>query len=122
MRPALVGALVFPSLAVLDCFAAASTVVAAPAQHGIERFQLLSVQAADWQLAQQRPDVLVQLLDVPLPGRRLDVEHLEPAVEQLVDGRSGPRVAALVDLGQEAGPCLSASRRALGPAGMVSVR
>jgi hypothetical protein len=49
--------------------------------------------------------MFLDLLDVALAGRHVDIEHFEPAVEELVQRRPGARVAMFVDLGESASAC-----------------
>ena len=100
----------------------AVAVVPAAAQLGVERVEHVGV---------QRPD-----LAVPMSGRMwffgvagvrrqrglLQRRQLEVAVEQLVDRRARPRVAALVDLVQQPGPRGLGLGAAFGPAGTTSTR
>jgi len=58
------------------------------------------------------------LLDLPHvadPGRRLDLEDFQPPVKKLVDGRLRRRVAALIDLTQQAGTRLLSLARCIRP-------
>jgi hypothetical protein len=52
-----------------------AAMVAAPAKPRVERLQQLGVDPGDLDRAEQGPDVLVGLADVPEPGRWFDVEH-----------------------------------------------
>jgi hypothetical protein len=45
--------------------------------------------------------MLLDLLDVALPGRYIDVQDLEPPVEELVHRRLASRIAAFVNLRQQ---------------------
>jgi hypothetical protein len=106
VRPALRVAVVSPSDPVVDQVTGTAATRPAQAQLAVEAVQGLAVQLADLQLAQGRTEVVG---DVPAIGAgrgRLDVEHLEVAVEETVDRGLRPGVATLVDLGQELGPDL----------------
>jgi hypothetical protein len=80
-------------------------VLAALAQLGVETLQGLGIEPADLQGADRGADVLVDLADVTLPGGRLQLDHFEVAVEELVDcRRAGTGAAVLVDLGEQLDP------------------
>jgi hypothetical protein len=66
---------------------------------GVER---LAVQLADGKVADERADVRPDDLLVAAPRCLLDVEELEVAVHQLVDGGLRARAALLVDLVDQA--------------------
>lgn len=96
--------------------------MAAPAHAGVERFEDFCVQPGDLEPADHGPNVLVQLGLVVVPGRRFQLDDIEPAVEQLVEGCSGTRDSLFVDLRQELGPSLLGFALSVGPAGTVSTR
>jgi hypothetical protein len=77
---------------------ASVAMVAAPAQLGIERVKCFDVEPAKGKLAEQRSDVLANLGLVASLRRRVDVKHLQPSRQQLIDRRTGPRVPPFVDL------------------------
>src|SRR5690348_9255866 len=79
-----------------------TTVMAAASQGRVERLQRLSINLSYRDRAEQRPNVLVDLSDVAKPGGHLDVEHIQPAVKQLIHRRVGTRIALFVDLRQQA--------------------
>ncbi|MDT7708089.1 MAG: hypothetical protein QOG20_3696 [Pseudonocardiales bacterium] len=89
---------------------------AAAAQLGVEGVQHLGVHPAGLQTPDERPDVLLQVARVHAMGGAADVERLQMAVEQLVEGRVRARVPALVDLVEQPGP------RGLGLAGRLRAR
>lgn len=62
---------------------------------GVER---LAVQLADGEVTQEWSDVRSDDVLVAAPGRLLDVEELEVAIHQLVDGGLCTRTALLIDL------------------------
>jgi hypothetical protein len=78
---------------------AAVAVLAALSQLGVETFEGLGVEPVDLHGADGRPDVLVDLADVSLTGRGLQLDDLQVPVQQLVDRGAGAGAAALVDLG-----------------------
>jgi hypothetical protein len=108
-------------LSVLDVLPSVAVIATAP-EYGVEGLERLRVDAPDRQRAEQRSDVLVDLLDVALAGRHVDVENLGPAVEELGHGGSRAWVAPLVDLARNLVRAFSASRLAVGPGARVSVR
>jgi hypothetical protein len=83
--------------------ASAATVVAAAAPGGVEGLKRLGINLAQREATEEGPDVLLDLGDVALARRHIDVEHAYPPVKELADGGTGARIAPLVDLGQEAG-------------------
>ena len=68
----------------------------------VERVQDLAVDVPDLNPAEQRLDVVLDEPPVAVQRRRLDVEHLQVPFEDLTHGGAGARVAALVDLGEQA--------------------
>lgn len=101
VRPATLVARVWTAGAVLDQPFAPRTVIAAAPQLGVERFDRLCIQSADLDVADERPDVPVDVAEIAMAGRPLDLEDVQPAIQKLVHGRLGPRVAALVHLGDQ---------------------
>jgi hypothetical protein len=77
--------------------------IAALAKLRVERLQGLDIKPPDLKPAKERPDVLADLPLVAASGARLDIDHLKPAMNQLVDRRGRSRVALLVDPVQQ--PC-----------------
>ncbi len=99
MRPAAHVALMLAGRAMVG----ASTVGAvdtAAAELRVERVEYLGVDRACLQPADERPDVLHQVLGVHRVGGAADVERLQIAVEQLVESRVRARAPALVDLAE----------------------
>jgi hypothetical protein len=88
----------------------------------VERVQDLAVDLTDLDLADQRPDVVVDERLVAVQRGRLDVQHLTVPVEELVDGCSGARVAPFVDLGEQPGTCLLRLASGAWPGQTISVR
>jgi hypothetical protein len=84
----------------------ASAVVAALAQLGAEGLQDLRIELANLHRAEHRPDVLADLSLVPMPGARLDVDHIEPAIDQLVHGLPSCAGCVLVNLVEQPRPDL----------------
>jgi hypothetical protein len=82
----------------------AGAVITTPAKGGVEGLQDLGVQASDLQVPELRSDVLLDLADVPAPGRRLNVEDFQLPVEQLVDRGASSWAAPFVDLAEQPGP------------------
>ena len=80
-----------------------TAMVLALAKVGIERFEDLGVHSSNRQMPEGRPDVLVDLGEIAAPGAGLGVEHLQPAVQQLVEGRRCAWVPLLVDLVEQSG-------------------
>jgi hypothetical protein len=76
---------------------------ATSAQGGVEAVEGGGVQALEGDLAQGGQDRPVDVALVGDPGAPGEVGHLEPACQQLGDGRVGRRPFALVDLGEQAG-------------------
>jgi hypothetical protein len=99
MPPAAAVASVGPVGAVIDRTAPAA-MVAAAAQLGIERVQDVRVDRADLLMPDQRPDVLVDIAAVGRQRGAFGFDHLQVAVEQLVQRRAGPWVPLLPDLGE----------------------
>jgi hypothetical protein len=99
MRPAPLVAAVFQGRPVLD-IPATVAMVAALTEPRVERLQQLGIDSGNLHLAEQRPNVLLDLQDVSALGRRLDVEHFEPPVEELVDRRPGLGIPSLIDLAE----------------------
>jgi hypothetical protein len=95
--------------AVLDVLLAAAVVAAAP-QLRVQPVDRLGLDPAKLQPADRRPDVILDLADVAGAGLPLDVEHLQPPVQQLVDRGLRPRAALLVDLVEQPGDGLLGSR------------
>ena len=87
---------------VLQVWPAVAVLTASP-QLRVEGVQGLDVEPGQRQRSEQRPDVLADVAVVAPSGRRVDVEDLEPLVEQLADGGPGARIALLVDLVQQPG-------------------
>jgi len=92
---------------------------AAGAQGGVEAVEGRGVQPPERDVAERREDGAVDVALVGDPGAPGKVGHLEPARQELRDGRVGRRPPALVDLGEQAG----AERLglALGPGGAGEV-
>jgi hypothetical protein len=88
---------------VLDRPPAAVAAVATSAQLRVERLQHLGVDSAGREVPERGAHVLVQSLDVVLPGRRLQVGDLQPSIEELVQRGIRLWLAVLIDLGQEPG-------------------
>jgi hypothetical protein len=66
---------------------AATAVLLAPSEVGVERLQRLDTDACSRRVAEQRTDGLIDLADVVAAGASGDVDHLEVAVEQAVEAR-----------------------------------
>ncbi|MEQ7125161.1 hypothetical protein ABN034_11630 [Actinopolymorpha sp. B11F2] len=81
----------------------AATMVATPAEVGVQRLKYLGVDATDLGGAEQGSDVFVDLRQVAASRARLHIENVEPPVKQLVESRGRFRMASLVDLSEEAG-------------------
>ena len=100
----------------------AAAVDPAAAQLGVERVERLDAQRAGLLLAQERTNVLLQVLRVHGVRRGTDVERLQVPVEQLVQRRVRARVPTFVDLAGEPAHRLLGLGAALGPGGMTSRR
>jgi hypothetical protein len=57
--------------------------------------------SAPLRATEQGPDVLVDLEDIAALGGWLDIEHVEPPVQELIDGGARARVAPLIHLVEE---------------------
>jgi len=71
---------------------------AAAPELGVERVEQLAVELAQGQRSEYRSHVPVEVADVRLSCRFLEVDDVEVPVEQLVKRGFCPRVAPLVDL------------------------
>jgi hypothetical protein len=78
-----------------------ATVVAATSQLRVKRVDHLGIEPRDGESADGRPYVLLDLAEVPDPRSAFELDDVEPSIEQLVDRRACPRIAALVDLVQQ---------------------
>ena len=101
VRAATPVALVVGASSMLDMLAAAAARPAG-AQARVERIHRFAVDAADRQRTQHRADVQPDQPLVAGPGRVLDLQDIEVAVEQLVDSCVGARIAPLVHLARAA--------------------
>jgi hypothetical protein len=81
----------------------------------VERVENLAIELAQWQGAQHRAHVDVEVADVRLARRLLELDHREVPIEQLVDRCLRPGVPLLVDLVEQARPDLLGLGSALGP-------
>ena len=72
--------------------------VSAATELCVQRLDGVDADLAHRQLPQLRADVLLDLADVAGAGLPLDIEDVEPLVEQLVDRRARSRVPLLVNL------------------------
>jgi hypothetical protein len=97
MGPVALVALVHPRGPVVDRRAAGPTVNPASPQLRIQGVQLVRTECARLLGPDERPDMAVQVPLVHHVGAGADVDHLEVAVEELVDGRCGPRITPFVD-------------------------
>jgi hypothetical protein len=104
-------ALVLDLGAVIDHCSTATAVHAASPELGVEGVQGLTTDSVDLQLSEQRHDVVPDETLVALTRRGLDASDLQVALHQLSDGRRRPRLAARVDLGEQARPDLLSLRR-----------
>src|SRR5207244_2512386 len=66
-----------PMLDVLSTVAMVPTFV----EPGVQRLEQLGIDPGDLHLANERPDVFLDLPHIPASGRWLDVEHVEPAIQ-----------------------------------------
>jgi hypothetical protein len=89
---------------------------------GVERVEHLAVELAQWKRSEDRSHVPLEVADVRLSCRLLEVDDVEVPVEQLVDRGLRPRVAPLVDLVKQTSADLLGLAAALGPGGTTSVR
>ncbi len=87
-------------------------VVAATAQLGVEGVEDVGVERPDLEPAEEGREVVADVTAIERPRAVRAVELVEVALQQLVDCRVGPRVAALGDLGQQ--PIPGRTRLALG--------
>jgi hypothetical protein len=85
----------------MDDGRAAVAVLPAPTQCRLQRIYRLAGDLRQRHVAQRRTNVQAKERFVATHGRPVDLEHLEVAVEKLVDGRSGPRLLIFVDLADE---------------------
>lgn len=106
----------------LDEWPPAVAVPAAATQLGVERVEDRRPERADLLLADQREDAASGESAVGGERVALDLQQLDVAFEQLLDGRGGLRAALLVDLDGEPAQHFSASLRAVVPAGTTSRR
>ncbi|MEU7814332.1 hypothetical protein [Pseudonocardia sp. NPDC049154] len=98
VRPATLVALVRLGRAMVDLPALRPAVDAAAPELGVERVEHVGVDRAGLESADEGADVILEVSRVHEVRARADVDHLEVAVEQLVDRRRRSRVPALVDL------------------------
>ena len=63
-----------------------------------EGVQSFDVEPSPREGSERGPDVVADVALISPSGRRIDIEDLNPSVEQLADGGSGARIALLVDL------------------------
>jgi hypothetical protein len=71
-----------------------------PTQLTVERVEHLAVDLAEQKAAEDRAHVSIEVADVRASRRVIEVDNLEIAVKQMVDGGLRAGVAALVDLTQ----------------------
>jgi hypothetical protein len=64
----------------------------------------LGVDLCERQVAERGPDVLLDLADVAGPCGEVELDDLQPPVDQHAQRRLGPRLPALVDLAQQLDP------------------
>jgi hypothetical protein len=64
----------------------------------------LGVDLCERQVAERGPDVLLDLAEVSGPRGEVELDDLQPTVEQLRERGGGPGLPALVDLAQQLDP------------------
>jgi hypothetical protein len=80
-----------------------TAVVLALAKVCVGRLEDFGVHSAHGKMPEDRPDVFVDLGEIAAPRAGFGIEHLQPTVQQLIEGGRGPRVALFVDLAEQSG-------------------
>jgi hypothetical protein len=83
---------------VIDATLLAVAVISTAEEFGVQRVQDVGVDLPNLLAAQEGQDVLIDVTAIGVQGLAGDPQLAEVPIEQLADGRSGPRVAPLVDL------------------------